>query len=218
VNRGLGDAAVARMTGMSVESVASRRARIVEDLSRLLGLPAADVRSALTEIAPTPSYELDDSRPKRRRRPWAAPALVVVVAAVVVGASLASSGSGDRRRSATTRGESLVALPGGSGRPAGTVLVARQGSKLRLDLSVSHMPSVSHAHYEVWLYDSVVNSVDVGRLRSGETHLSLRLPDSAARYRWFDISVQPTGRVFHSGESVLRAANPLSPATAVQHP
>ena len=54
VNRGLDDAEVARMTGMSDSVIAERRTRIVEQLSDELGLPPEDVRSALNELVPAP--------------------------------------------------------------------------------------------------------------------------------------------------------------------
>jgi hypothetical protein len=52
VNRGLDDAAVARMTGMSSETIAGRRARVVEHLGAVLDQPAQNVLTALTEIVP----------------------------------------------------------------------------------------------------------------------------------------------------------------------
>ncbi len=242
LNRGLDDAAVARMTGMGVETVANRRTRIVEHLSDLLGVAPNDVQRALTERAPagvspaarvsaatatklrpaglagpptvngTATAPVDTGTPSTsRRRRWAA---FVLVGAVVVAAALlitlGSNGPG-RHRGPAARPPSapLTALPGSSGHGTGTVIVTQKSPSLRLNLSVRNLPPVSHAHYEVWLYDSVVNSEDVGRLRDGVTHLSLRLPSDARRYRWIDISIQPTGQVFHSGESVLRSANPL---------
>lgn len=248
LNRGLDDAAVARMTGMGVETVANRRTRIVEHLSDLLGVAPNDVHRALTEPAPadvSPAARVSTATgvspatatalhpaalagPSRvngtatapvdtgtqstsRRRRWAAFALVgaVVVAAAAL-ITLGSNGPGRHRGPAARPASTpLTALPGSSGHGTGTVIVTQKSPNLRLNLSVRNLPAVPHAHYEVWLYDSVVNSEDVGRLRDGVTHLSLRLPSDARRYRWIDISIQPTGQVFHSGESVLRSANPL---------
>ena len=112
VNRGLDDAEVARMTGMSESVIAERRTRIVERLSDELGLPAGDVRSALNELVPAPQdawTELEatddngsagtaevapDSEPPpdptlrssswRRSLLWAALALVVLAVLIVV--------------------------------------------------------------------------------------------------------------------------------------
>jgi hypothetical protein len=110
-----------------------------------------------------------------------------------------------------------VALPGGPAQATGSVLVSRKRSHPKLDLSVRDLPAVSNGHYQVWLYDSMVTSEPLARLRTGVTHLSLRLPANARRYQWIDISVQPTGHVFHSGESVLRSANPLFASAAAHH-
>jgi hypothetical protein len=308
VNRGLDDAALARLTGMSDETIADRRSRIVEHLSGVLGLPAENIRSALAELVVSPEVhpaaaegpaaradppaangtapasELADGRPRpngaappglvtpsanaptrpgdrpdadagpdlapdtesssrRRRRRWYALALfVIVVVAVVLVVSLGSSGSGQHRgpsprltpastqtvppTSSTspspspTAGirsvEPLVALPGVPDQATGTVRISGTGPHLTLDLSVSNLPAASHGHYEVWLYDSIINSEALGRLRAGVTHLSLRLPGDAGRYHWIDISFQPLGAVFHSGESQLRSVNPLFAATATR--
>jgi hypothetical protein len=262
VNRGLDDAALARMTGMSEETIAGRRTRIVEHLSAVLGLPAQDVRGALIEIVASPEVPPNtptpngDARPElvtpsangtssppsgdtpdtdtmaaaapetgtgssSRRRPgrWSGLALLVMVVAVVLVVSLGSSGSGHRPGPATRptsesaqtvpSGQALVALPGGSGHATGTAVITGRSPNLRLNLSVRNLSPASHGHYEVWLYDSLTYSEALGRLRTGVTNVSLRLPRDAHRYHWIDISLQPVGQVFHSGESVMRSANPL---------
>ena len=105
----------------------------------------------------------------------------------------------------------LAVVPGGPAQATGSVKVARVGATIRLDLSVSNLPPASsHGHYEVWLYDSLIYSEDLGRLRNGVTHVSFRTPADAAHYPWIDVSFQPSGRVFHSGESILRSINPLA--------
>ena len=59
VNRGLDDDRLARLAGLTPDALHRRRDRIVERLSEDLGLPAAHVRSTLSEIvaasAPTPA-------------------------------------------------------------------------------------------------------------------------------------------------------------------
>jgi hypothetical protein len=289
INRGLDDAAMARMTGLSEEAIAERRARVVAHLSQELGLPPEHVRSALTEIAVVPDGPADahpapaaapnraETAPAdppaanraatapgqasreatwaaaepdapagrggdRRRGAWIVLAVGVLIAALIFAIALGSSGSGrqpaprhSRTRpsaqagsstssnagatSSTTGGpgsgsgqssaERLVALPGGVQRATGTVLVGRTSPNLRLDLRVSQLPPASHGHYEIWLYDTLVSSQPLGRLRTGVTQMSVPLPGDARRYPWIDISFQPPGAVFHSGDSVLRAANPL---------
>jgi Anti-sigma-K factor rskA len=262
VNRGLDDAAVAGLIGMSEEAIASRRARIVEHLSATLGLPPDDVHAALNEIrvasssgngaaeraaavdettvaepaaagdettAAATTAELEAVPAPRRRgraRWWGwGLAVVTIAAACILVVSLASSGSRHRRRppvarastqtaptspggSATSRSgaEPLTALPGATGHASGSVAISHG---LTLSLRVSKLPPASNGHYEIWLYDSVTNSVPLGRLRTGVDQLSLPVPSDAGRYRWIDISFQPVGAVFHSGESLLRAADPL---------
>jgi hypothetical protein len=313
VNRGLDDESLARMTGMTVEALASRRARIVEHLSGHLGLPPEEIRGALDNIVAPPdaiheagpgapgangsapsagfasappstngtappqpddaSSMLTDTPPPqpdeitaaggepspvqpgdaeaapvelespsgsssaRPRWLWTSLALfVIVVVAVVLVVSLASGGGKQRRRpaphlaTASTRTvppvsptspspsptvsrpstQALGALPGGLDHASGTVLVTDTKRKLRLELSVSNLTPAVKGHYEVWLYNSIIDSAPLGRLRAGVTHVSLPLPSNAHRYRWIDISFQPLGFVFPSGESVLRSANPLS--------
>jgi hypothetical protein len=302
VNRGLDDAALARMTGMSTEAIADRRARIVEHLSTVLGLPPEHIRRELNEIAASPAVhpaapdeappapadepaapadapgangadapeliapssngpappaagETTDSDAKAsatepsatersatepparsaspRRRPLrsALTLLLIVFIAVVVVVALISGGSGKTPRPAASSPRTvavrpttapsprpaashklsaqMVALAGGSDPAAGSIVILRRGPTGRLDLSVRNVPAALHGHYEVWLYNSLTYSQDLGRLRNGVTHLSLRLPADAGRYQWIDISFQPVGYVFHSGESILRSTNPL---------
>jgi hypothetical protein len=109
--------------------------------------------------------------------------------------------------------ERLAALPGGLADASGTVTLHRSTRKLTLDLRVNKLPPASHGHYEVWLYQSLIYSLPLGRLRNGVRRLSLVLPGDARRYPWIDISLQPRGTVFPSGDSVLRAANPVYGST-----
>jgi hypothetical protein len=269
VNRGLDDAAVARMTHMSEAVIAERRARIVEHLSGELGLPPEDIGAALaditlvpdgpdTHVAPADSngsadlpaetempepaepvapVEPDGAARERRRRTPILLALVALVAAVVLVIVLTSSGGSSRHRvsatttasattsaSATTTSASATAsasstattpsadaltpLPGGLAGVHGTVGIIRHGTSLTLDLRVSSLRPPAHGHYEVWLYNSLLSSQPLGRLRAGVTHLRLRLPAGAKQYRWIDVSFQPLGDTYHSGESLLRAPNP----------
>lgn len=326
INRGLDDAAMARMTGLSEETIAERRDRVVAHLSDELGLPPEHVRSALTEIAvvpddpadphPAPPAEPDDPadaqpaspaeadaaattatdtpapdsaaststvapaastpadppaattpphapaadpastptpaeadatpRPRRRRRAaWSVLALGVVIVAVVLIIALGSGGSSSRRPAAahsrtrpsaqtvppasastsasaptstTTTGAAassgqsavgrLIALPGGAPGASGTVSLERT-PHLKLNVTVSGLPRAVHGHYEIFLYDTLVSSQPLGRLRAGVSQMSVPLPPAARRYPFIDIAFQPPGAVFDSGDSVLRAPNPL---------
>jgi hypothetical protein len=307
VNRGLDDAAVARMTHMSDSAIAERRGRIVQRLGLALGLSAEDVGAALVPVETPPAVtngagatdapaealvdapaetadapaetavvadepaELAADAPaeptadapadpaagepeaaaaeadgaaetattSRRRRPLLV-ALVGAAAAVVLVIVLTSgSRSGDHRAvtapgsasatvstqsvsttvtptsppttaaptTTTTKG-GLAPLPGGLTGVTGVVSLKHKKGKLTLNLSVSHLRPSSHGHYEAWLYNSLLSAEPIGRLHAGVNHLALRLPRDAKRYRWIDVSFQPLGDTYHSGESLLRAANP----------
>jgi hypothetical protein len=141
--------------------------------------------------------------------------VVIVVVAIVShgsgGSAAPASHAPPSPTAAATRspGDPLVVLPGGPAHVTGTALVTGSASSLRLHLSVSNLPAEPEGHDEIWLYNSIVYARDLGRLPAGESHLTLRLPPNARRFHWIDISFQPPGAVFHSGESLLRSLNPL---------
>lgn len=77
----------------------------------------------------------------------------------------------------------------------------------RLTLTATGLGAASH---EAWLYDSLSDSVSIGRLKGGR--LTAGLPADPAKYRYLDVSVEPRdGNPNHSGESVLRV--PISRLT-----
>jgi hypothetical protein len=102
----------------------------------------------------------------------------------------------------------LTALPGGLTHASGSVKLSGKVKNLKLDLTVRGLPAAHAGHYEVWLYNSVIDSRPLARLRNGHHKLAVRLPANVRHYRWIDISFQPVGAVNHSGESELRASNP----------
>jgi hypothetical protein len=297
VNRGLDDARLAQLTGLSPEALQTRRALIVERLSEELGLPPTDVDDALRKIAagsgehvamssngrhdtalpatdasvdgvprataakdPEPSVAADTvARPAaiepvpaqarhRHRRVWLKIAALILVLVVVAIVAVAISGGAKHRAAVakpttattsavtipivrapaatnpvtttpkqahiptrTARGPlavPLAGLPGGLGKAHGSVQLFGPLRHLRLKLRVRGLPRTHDGHYEVWLYNSVLDSRPLGRLRAGVHVVALRLPAQARRYRWIDISFQPAGAVYHSGESELRATNP----------
>jgi hypothetical protein len=80
-----------------------------------------------------------------------------------------------------------------------------QGGK-RLSIKASGLRSGS---YQVWLYDSVIETKSLTKVNGTKLDLDLKLPGDASHYRYVDISLEPPdGNPNHSGESVLRA--PLS--------
>ncbi len=187
--------------------------------------------------APTVVATAATSPPRRRRRGlWlglAALAMLgaVAVAVIVIASSGGTSASPAHRAAARTtpaptastpaptvptpvhptaapRPVPLAGLPGGLVRASGSVKLSGPVKHLKLTLTVRGLPSAQAGHYEVWLYNSVLDSQPLVRLRNGHRHLTANLPHGARHYRWIDISFQPIGVVNHSGESVLRASNP----------
>jgi hypothetical protein len=191
--------------------------------------PAADAPQDTAQPADEPS-----PRPRRRRRRglWLGlAALAIVVAAVIVVIAGGRSSPQKSRPAASTRGTPttatqtptvaapthptggpvpapLAGLPGGPAHASGTVRLSGPVKHLRLNLTVRGLPAPHAGHYEVWLYNSVLDSRPLARLRAGHHRLVARLPATARRYRWIDISFQPVGAINHSGESELRASSP----------
>ena len=102
----------------------------------------------------------------------------------------------------------LAVLPGGLAHARGSVQLTGPMKHLRLKLRVRGLPVPPTGHYEVWLYNSVLDSRPLGRLRPHGRAAFYRLPADARHFRWIDISFQPVGVVNHSGESELRSVNP----------
>ena len=72
---------------------------------------------------------------------------------------------------------------------------------------MSGLPAAGAGHYEVFLYDSIIDSQPLGAL-SAAGRGSFALPVNAAHYASIDISRQVTGDAIPDGASVLRAPNP----------
>lgn len=178
--------------------------------------------------------------PGRRRWLWVGIAAAVLIVAVVI-ALVAGGGSSPTapHRAASTASASTTAtqtptvatpapahptggpvpvpfagLPGGLMYASGSVKLSGPVKHLKLNLTVRGLPAAHHGHDEVWLYNSVLDSQPLGRLRNGHHRLAARLPANARHYRWIDISFQPVGVVNHSGESELRASNPAHTSMA----
>lgn len=185
----------------------------------------------------------DDSAdaPGRRRWLWAGIVAAALMAAVVIALVASGGSSPPARRAATARTPStattatqtptaaaptpahptggpvpvpFAGLPGGLMHASGAVKLSGPIGHLKLNLTVKGLPAAHHGHYEVWLYNTVIDSQPLGRLRNGRPRLTVRLPGNARHYRWIDISFQPVGVVNHSGESELRASNPAHTSMA----
>ena len=179
-----------------------------------------------------PTPPTDEPSPRPRRGLWLGlVALAIIVAAVIVGLTGGGSSPQKSHRAASTASTPttatqtptvpapthptggpvpapLAGLPGGPAHASGTVRLSGPVKHLRLNLTVRGLPAPHAGHYEVWLYNSVLDSRPLARLRAGHHRLVARLPATARRYRWIDISFQPVGAINHSGESELRASSP----------
>ncbi|MDQ6729638.1 MAG: hypothetical protein M3022_04900 [Actinomycetota bacterium] len=266
--RGLDDAALARMTGLDAATITRRRLRIASALSVELGLPPQDVAAALTAIAdsaaeavagspdasqagnggparagPVPSAAKPEAevqalthqpelrpepepgpvagRTRRRSGIWPVVTLLgIAVIAIIAITAASGGGSGHPKQSAAsavsastpaaaTGHGTLGPLPGGiAGASGSIVLAAGPAGTQRLRVRVAGLPAAGRDHYEVWLYNSIIDSVALGRLGPGGTG-SFTLPAVVTRFASIDISRQLRGTTEPSGASVLRAANPL---------
>jgi hypothetical protein len=84
-------------------------------------------------------------------------------------------------------------------------------------LTVKGLPALTSGHYEVWLFSSVVDDRRLGQVASGSATVTFPLPAGARHYRWIDITLQPKGSRSYSGESKLRARNPVEGPKSVLH-
>jgi hypothetical protein len=160
-----------------------------------------------------------DPEPKRSRRGGllAMLGLVAVIAALVAAVLLAGgdddeepSGSGDNSSEPAQNGtpapsgegtsEQLSALGGGKG--GGEVTVTDEGATITL----RGLPNPEPGTYQVWLYDTLVNSQSLGTVSGSSGRLEVKLPPDADEYRYLDVSHEPQdANPNHSGDSVLRA-------------
>ncbi|UJA18785.1 hypothetical protein HJD18_00245 [Thermoleophilia bacterium SCSIO 60948] len=83
----------------------------------------------------------------------------------------------------------------------GEAEVALEGDRLTVTLDGLPAPSGT---YEAWLFTSVLDSRPLGSTGDGSGEISARLPESADRYEYLDVSLQPSGNAQHSGQSIFR--------------
>src|SRR3954463_14301518 len=162
--------------------------------------------------------EPEPARKRRSRLPLLL--ALLAVAAVVLVIVLASSGS-DESDNQSSSGPAPTQKPkpakkdsnaapaspdvklaaiGAAGDVSGSAQLTDGGKGLKLD--VSGLPAGA---YEVWLYDSVIDAVSIGKGNGPELKLDVKLPANASNYRYVDVSREPAdGNPNHSGESVLR--------------
>ena len=122
------------------------------------------------------------------------------------------SASATTPAAATAKPHSFAPLPGGIPGATGTVtLLHGPAGTQRVLVHVSGLPPIGSDHYEVWLYNSIIDSVPLGRLGPNGSG-SFTLPAVVTRYASIDISRQPAGSILPSGASLLRTTNPLAAA------
>jgi hypothetical protein len=159
------------------------------------------------------------AEPERSRRKglFAMLGLLAVIAALIAAVLLAGgddddepSGSGDNGSEPAQNGapapsgggssEQLSPLGGGKG--SGEVTVTDEGATITL----SGLPNPEPGTYQVWLYDSIVNSQSLGTVSGGSGRLEVKLPPDSGEYRYLDVSLEPSdANPNHSGDSVMRA-------------
>ncbi len=75
-------------------------------------------------------------------------------------------------------------------------------------MTVTGLPPAHGGTYVAWLYNSIIDSERLTAITAPSGHVTVSLPADASRYQWIDVSLQPAGTVNHSGQSMLRVANP----------
>jgi hypothetical protein len=165
-------------------------------------------------VAPTPERE-----PAGRSRLPLLLALLAVAALVLV-IVLASSGGDEKGQTASKPastgpapkpkppaskpakpGPKVALTPLGDAHGANGTAALAQGGK-RLVLHVTGLPGGA---YQVWLYDSVIDTASLTKVSGTKLDVDLKLPRNASHYRYVDISREPPdGNPNHSGQSVLR--------------
>jgi hypothetical protein len=94
----------------------------------------------------------------------------------------------------------LTPLGSAGGDATGTASLTEGGKRLQIKAS-----GLRDGDYQVWLYDSVIDTVSLTKVKGTSLDLDLKLPRNASHYRYVDISLEPAdGNPNHSGNSVLR--------------
>jgi hypothetical protein len=191
---------------------------------------ASTARPKLAVVEGAPKEEKEKSGPQEEERKSRLPLLLALLAAaaVVLVIVLATSGGDDNTASSSTpntpapkpnaaKPQPKPAAPkppaspkvaltpiGRAAGAKGTATLTQGGKRMRLD--VSGLPDPRSGAYQVWLYDSVIDTASLTKVRGTKLALDLKLPRNASHFRFVDISLEPAdGNPNHSGESVLRA-------------
>lgn len=220
--------------GMSdVSELDDVRARLAELPAEAWTGQATNGTPSKPAVAQVPEPKAE-SEPKAEPEPEPArrsrlPLLLALLAAaaIVLVVVLASSGGDGNKQTASSQpsstpaqkpkpkkpttpagqkpGPAVALTPlGNAGGAKGTAALTQGGKRLQL-----HLTGLGGGAHQVWLYDSVIETVSLATVRGAKLDLDLKLPRNASHYRYVDISLEPPdGNPNHSGESVLRV--PLS--------
>ncbi|MGI9184149.1 MAG: hypothetical protein ACR2GZ_04160 [Solirubrobacteraceae bacterium] len=157
-----------------------------------------------------PKPDAAPTSPARRARGLWPTLMILGLIVIVLVVLLVGSASNPGQSGSAAGPRKLSGLPGGLTTAHGSVSLVGSGGNLKLQLSVTGLPPAHQGHYEVWLYNSISDAQALGRLNNGAQTVRLALPANAGHFQWVDVSLQPPGSVNHSGQSVLRAANPAA--------
>ena len=232
--RGIPDDELATLLGTDADRVRERREGVLlslgaeteEELTQLEAAlrgesPAhgSQAEEDFEAAAPHPEPEGPEKPAVPPRRARAAVLGGAAIAVIVAGALAFSGGEDDPvDPAAAPAAEPAPGASSGQPEPAAVPLQAVAGGEAsgtatvqgrRLTLTVEDLPQAASGGYVVWLYNSISDARPVTGTRRGRFTLRERLPRSAGRYRYLDISREPAdGNRNHSGASVLRV--PLS--------
>jgi hypothetical protein len=191
---------------------------------------ASTARPKLAVVEGAPKGEKAKTGPQEEERKSRLPLLLALLAAaaLVLVIVLATNGGDDKTASSSTpntpapkpnatKPQPKPAAPkppaspkvaltpiGRAAGAQGTATLTQGGKRMLLD--VSGLPDPHGGAYQVWLYDSVIDTASLTKVRGTKLALDLELPRNASHFRFVDISLEPAdGNPNHSGESVLRA-------------
>ncbi len=152
-------------------------------------------------------------RPARRaRRAWTLRPAVAALCALALLAAGVGAGLllGPEDEPAPPAGRQLALAPFGEGSPSASGrIVVRDDGEPTVAVDLSGLRATDRRQfYELWLLGDDQQLVALGSFRvgaDGKAEMDLPLPVDPARYRYFDVSLQPAnGNPGHSGRSVLR--------------
>jgi hypothetical protein len=235
LRRGMRTEEIADVLGAEPESVEASRDEALQRIASDVGMDELDdVRARLAELpaeewlgarngsgpvadepAPAPVEEKADD-PTRRRGVWPLLLGLLLTVGVIVAIALATSGDDDTSStssSSSSAGNSApqpAPAPNASGSaPAKLAAIGGRNasgtaaiSGKTLSLQVS---GLRPGHYEVWLYNSVLDARSLGKADGRSFKVKAALPGNWKRFRFVDVSRERRdGNLSHSGESVLR--------------